>query len=197
MTGIPAADASSTPVTSVVRSSHYQNQQVRLVFKTPLITSPQPAPKSPLKSDWKLPNPPDIRALGEYQVVKTIGSGSTGKVQMAVHATTKERVALKSIVRTRKGMDPPKNSKESTIQREKRIFREASILYLLKHPHIVSLHDFFVCDEYFCMVFEFVEGVQLLDYITGNGKLKEKAARKFMRQMVSAIGNAPPLLCKS
>jgi hypothetical protein len=37
------------------------------------------------------------------------------------------------------------------------------------------------------MIFEYIEGVQLLDYITGNGKLKEKAARKFTRQMVSAI----------
>lgn len=135
----------------------------------------------------KVPPPPDIRALGEYQVVKTIGSGSTGKVQMGIHAETKEQVAIKSIIRQRPGMDPPKHSKESTALREKRIYREASILYLLKHPHIVSLKDFFVCEEYFCMIFEYIEGVQLLDYITGNGKLKEKAARKFTRQMVSAI----------
>lgn len=136
----------------------------------------------------KVPPPPDIKALGEYKVVKTIGSGSTGKVMLAAHMETKEQVAIKSIIRQRPGMDAPKNSKESIADREKRIFREACMLYLLKHPHIVSLRDFFVCDEYFCMIFEYVEGVQLLDYITGNGKLKEKAARKFMRQMVSAIG---------
>jgi len=85
-------------------------------------------------------------------------------------------------------MEPVVKSKESATLREKRIFREASILYLLKHPHIVGLRDFFVCDEYFCMIFEYVEGVQLFDYITGNGKLRERAARKFMRQMLSAIG---------
>lgn len=136
----------------------------------------------------KVPPPPDIKALGDYKVVKMLGSGSTAKVMMAVHTETKEQVAIKCIVRQRPGMDPPKNSKESIALREKRIFREASILYLLKHPNIVGLKDFYVCDEYFCMIFDFVEGVQLLDYITANGKLKEKAARKFMRQMVSAIG---------
>ncbi len=157
--------------------------------------TPHLSPFTTSKRSPKIPPPPDIRALGEYQVVKTIGSGSTGKVLMAVHSQTKERVAIKSIIRQRPGMDPPKNTKESITLREKRIFREASIQYLLKHPHIVGLKDFFVCDEYFCLIFEFVEGVQLLDYITGNGKLKEKAARKFMRQMVSAIGNSLILSC--
>jgi serine/threonine protein kinase len=101
---------------------------------------------------------------------------------------TKEQVAIKSVIRIRPGMDLPKNSKESVTQREKRIFREASVLYLLKHPNIVGLRDFFICDEYFCMIFEYVEGIQMLDYIISNGKLKEKAAIKFMRQLVSAVG---------
>jgi hypothetical protein len=136
----------------------------------------------------KVPPPPPIRSLGPYQIVKELGKGSTGMVQLAVHVDTKEQVAIKSVIRIRPGMDLPKNSKESVTQREKRIFREASVLYLLKHPNIVGLRDFFICDEYFCMIFEYVEGIQMLDYIISNGKLKEKAAIKFMRQLVSAVG---------
>lgn len=126
--------------------------------------------------------------MGKYQIVKTLGSGSTGKVQLAIHSETKEQVAIKSIIRIRPGMEPPKSSKESVSLRERRIYREASILYLLRHPNIVGIRDFYVCDEYFCMIFEYVEGIQMLDYIISNGKLKEKVALKFMRQIVSAVG---------
>lgn len=167
---------------SVTRYSHYQNQQLKLVFKEAL---PSNRAGKPLA---KVPPPPPIRSLGPYQIIKELGKGSTGRVELAVHVDTKEHVAIKSVMRIRPGMDLPKNSKESVSQREKRIFREASVLYLLKHPNIVSLRDFFICDEYFCMIFEYVEGIQMLDYIISNGKLKEKTAIKFMRQLVSAVG---------
>jgi len=191
---VKLTELKETSVTSVIKFSQYGNMQLRLQFKGPVISklvsvrnTVNPYPVSN-RASMKVPQPPDIKALGDYHIVKTLGSGSTAKVQMAVHASTKEHVAIKCIVRQRPGMDPPKNSKESVELREKRIFREASILYLVKHPNIVGLKDFFICDEYFCMIFEYIEGVQLLDYITANGKLKEKAARKFMRQMVSAVG---------
>jgi serine/threonine protein kinase len=37
------------------------------------------------------------------------------------------------------------------------------------------------------MLFEFVNGGQMLDYIISHGKLKEKQARKFSRQIASAL----------
>lgn len=37
------------------------------------------------------------------------------------------------------------------------------------------------------MLFEYVDGGQMLDYIISHGKLKEKGARKFARQIASAL----------
>lgn len=180
---------------SIIRYSHYQNQQLKLLWKeaAPRISASQLQPYTGKGTQDRPIQFPLIRSLGPYQISKELGKGSTGKVFLAVHSETKEQVAIKCIIRTRPGMPPPKNTKETVAQREKRIYREAGILYLLKHPNIVSLRDFFVCDEFFCMIFEFVEGIQILDYIISNGKLKEKVACKFMRQIVSAVGTPEPL----
>ena len=79
-----------------------------------------------------------------------------------------------------------KNEKDEN--REVRTIREASIMLLLYHPHIVSLKEMVVLDPYYYLFMEYVGGGQLLDYIISHGKLKEKHARRFARQIVSALG---------
>lgn len=37
------------------------------------------------------------------------------------------------------------------------------------------------------MIFEYVNGGQMLDYIIAHGRLRERSARKFARQMGSAL----------
>ncbi|RKO90181.1 kinase-like domain-containing protein, partial [Blyttiomyces helicus] len=71
--------------------------------------------------------------------------------------------------------------------KEVRMLREAAIGLLLDHPHIARLYDIILHANHFYMFFEYVNGGQMLDYIISHGKLKEKNARKFMRQIVSAI----------
>jgi serine/threonine protein kinase len=127
-----------------------------------------------------------IRRIGDYDLVRTLGSGSTGKVYLAIHRQTHEKLAVKVVPRN--NLDPSKkNSKETRQSREKRIFREAAMLNLIEHQHIVNLRDFLITTDYFCLFFEFVEGVQLLDYIIMHGKLKETRARAFFRQILSAV----------
>lgn len=127
-----------------------------------------------------------IRSIGDYQVIRTIGSGSTGKVKLAVNIRNQQKVAIKIISR-RYISDSSKNSKETPASRKRRILREAAILNLVHHPNIVRLYDLYVTEEYFCMVFEYVEGGQMLDYIISHGRLKENVARRFFRQLLSAV----------
>lgn len=72
--------------------------------------------------------------------------------------------------------------------REVRIQREASLMRLLDHPNIAELKDFISTPDFFYLVFEYVTGGQVLDYIIAHGRLREKVARKFFRQLVSAVG---------
>ena len=127
-----------------------------------------------------------IRSIGDYQVIRTIGSGSTGKVKLAVNLNNGLKVAVKIISR-KYIQEPGKNSKETPASRRRRILREAAILNLASHPNIVRLHDLYVTDEYYCMVFEYVDGGQMLDYIISRGKLAEPAARRFFSQLISAV----------
>lgn len=67
--------------------------------------------------------------LGQYHILKTLGEGSFGKVKLAVHQTTGQKVALKII------------SRKKLMARDMagRVEREIQYLQLLRHPHIIKL----------------------------------------------------------
>ncbi|EGC33274.1 hypothetical protein DICPUDRAFT_154713 [Dictyostelium purpureum] len=120
-----------------------------------------------------------IMHVGSFEVGKTLGNGTFGKVKLGTNVFTKETVAIKFI----------KNNKLSNKQKET-CFREIDIMKLLDHPNIVKLLD--VVDKreeegVTYLIVEYVSGGELFDYIVAREYIKEKEARKFFRQMLSAI----------
>jgi len=90
--------------------------------------------------------------LNQYEILKTLGHGTHGKVLLARNMKTREFVAIKSVKRKNKDLDrhgllvqnararDPKLSVVNRLQaNEKKIRREIAILRRLKHPHVVSL----------------------------------------------------------
>lgn len=71
--------------------------------------------------------------------------------------------------------------------KEIRTAREAAIVTLLSHPYICAMRDVVRTNYHWYMLFEYVNGGQMLDYIISHGRLKEKQARKFGRQIASAL----------
>ena len=71
--------------------------------------------------------------------------------------------------------------------KEVRTAREAAIVTLLNHPYICGMRDVVRTNYHWYMLFEYVNGGQMLDYIISHGRLKEKQARKFGRQIASAL----------
>jgi carbon catabolite-derepressing protein kinase len=67
--------------------------------------------------------------LGQYNIIRTLGEGSFGKVKLAIHNVSGKEVALKIINR----------KKLVTRDMAGRIEREISYLQLLRHPHIIKL----------------------------------------------------------
>lgn len=67
--------------------------------------------------------------IGLYDVVRTLGEGSFGKVKLANHRVSGQQVALKII------------SRKKLISRDMagRVEREIQYLQLLRHPHIIKL----------------------------------------------------------
>ena len=91
---------------------------------------------------------------------------------------------------------PPQTTQEAAqrhkefdkeIARDKRTIREGALGRLLFHPFICRLYEMVPMTNHYYMLFEYVEGGQMLDYIVAHGSLKEKHARKFARGIASAL----------
>lgn len=143
------------------------------------------------------------KSIGDWNFVKTIGAGSMGKVKLAQHNTTHEICAVKIIPRAAKlyqrahAHDPPPQTSQEAAQRhkefekelarDKRTIREGALGRLLFHPFICRLYEMVPMTNHYYMLFEYIEGGQMLDYIVAHGSLKEKHARKFARGIASAL----------
>ncbi|CEO58803.1 Putative Serine/threonine protein kinase [Penicillium brasilianum] len=125
---------------------------------------------------------------GNWALGKTIGAGSMGKVKLAKNIETGEQVAVKIVPRL--STEEHKSSRETERadrSKEIRTAREAAIVSLVNHPYICGMRDVVRTTYHWYMLFEYVNGGQMLDYIISHGKLKEKQARKFARQIASAL----------
>ena len=131
----------------------------------------QPTARAPPQS-----TPKAVQRLGQYNIVKTLGEGSFGKVKLATHQSSGQKVALKII------------SRRKLITRDMagRIEREIQYLQLLRHPHIIKLYTVITTATDIIMVLEYAGG-ELFDYIVQNGKMPEDKARKFFQQIVCAV----------
>jgi len=49
------------------------------------------------------------------------------------------------------------------------------------------MREMIIHQHHYYMVFEYVSGGQMLDYIISHGRLRERVARKFARQIGSAL----------
>ncbi|KAK9464859.1 kinase-like domain-containing protein [Lipomyces arxii] len=145
------------------------------------------------------------RTLGDWDLLKTIGAGSMGKVKLARHRLTGEVAAVKIVPRyvpegqlhlhnskylriSRPSAENERTEKASTDEsKEIRTIREAAIASLLEHKFICAVREVMVMTHHYYIVFEYVNGGQMLDYIISHGRLKEKQARKFARQIASAL----------
>ena len=111
-----------------------------------------------------------------------------GKVKLAKNLETGEQVAVKIV--PRQSTDDHRSDKDrerADHSKEVRTAREAAIVTLLNHPYICAMRDVQRTNYHWYMLFEYVNGGQMLDYIISHGKLKEKQARKFGRQIASAL----------
>ena len=141
-------------------------------------------------------NTPNLRrrttidaTTGHWELGKTIGAGSMGKVKLARNKETGEHVAVKIVPRgsTESEHRTPQERERADHSKEIRTAREAAIVTLVDHPYICGMRDVVRTNYHWYMLFEYVNGGQMLDYIISHGRLKEKQARKFGRQIASAL----------
>lgn len=116
--------------------------------------------------------------VGPYIFGKTLGTGSTGKVKLAKNLITNEIVAIK-IVR--------KDYLDNKPSLKKKMRREISVLKVLSHPNLMSLIDVFEIETHLFLVMEFVDGLELFEYLVRRGALPIPQALSFFQQIVCGL----------
>ena len=97
----------------------------------------------------------ELGTLGKYELKSEIGRGSSGTVYLATDSFTREDVALK--VLDKRLLDDPEHRR--VVQGQ--FLNEASLVGKLAHPHIVSILDASVGDNYGYIAMEYVAGGSL------------------------------------
>lgn len=101
----------------------------------------------------------------QYEVLEKIGEGATASVYKCQQGG---KVFAVKVINIRNLRLQPNFQRVS-----EKLHRETTILFSLRHPHIVSLIDWFEEPDKLYLVMELVEGGDLLDYIRGKFHFSE------------------------
>lgn len=115
-------------------------------------------------------------ALREYyNLEKTIGCGGFAKVKLGTHIVTGEKVAIKIMEKAALGQDLPRAKLEINAMKN------------LLHQNICKLYQVIETEDYYFIIMEYCSGGELFDHIVEKSRLTESEARKFFRQIISAV----------
>ena len=117
---------------------------------------------------------------GRYKIQSLIGTGGMAAVYLAKDLILDRLVAIKVL-----RLDFRQNDDAM-----RRFRREALSATQLTHPNIVGVYDVGQSQEMNYIVMEYVEGIDLKDYIRQKGALHPIEAVRIMMQIVSAIAAA-------
>jgi serine/threonine-protein kinase len=122
----------------------------------------------------------DLQRIGKYEIVRRLGVGGMGTVYLAVDSDLKRTVALKVLPRDRA-------SNPTLVRRFK---SEGQAAALLHHKHIVSVYEAGQADGYLFLALEYVDGVDLLEWVQKRGPIPIKRSVEIMRQTAAALQHA-------
>ncbi|CAK1604005.1 unnamed protein product [Parnassius mnemosyne] len=118
-----------------------------------------------------------LRLKQRFDIVRKLGQGTYGKVQLGINKKTGQEVAIKTI-------------KKCKIESEAdliRIRREVQIMSSVRHPNIVHIYEVFENSEKMILVMEYCSGGELYDYLSQKKVLEEDEARRLFRQIATAV----------
>ncbi len=111
--------------------------------------------------------------ISQYFLLEEVGKGSHGIVYKAYHQNRpSENLAVKVIEDTG-NLDT--------------LLIEPQLLSRLNHHHIVSLKDYFLYGSNLVLVTEYIDGVNLDEYLKQRGRLTEEEVIIFLSQMADAL----------
>uniref|UniRef100_A0A8C6QA85 Hormonally up-regulated neu tumor-associated kinase n=1 Tax=Nannospalax galili TaxID=1026970 RepID=A0A8C6QA85_NANGA len=119
------------------------------------------------------------KRVGNYLIgSRKLGEGSFAKVREGLHVLTGEKVAIKVI-------DKKRAKKDTYVTKNLR--REGQIQQMIRHPNITQLLDILETENSYYLVMELCPGGNLMHKIYEKKRLDESEARRYIRQLISAV----------
>ncbi len=113
----------------------------------------------------------------DFEVIKLISRGAYGSVYLVRHNETRQRFALKKII------------KHSVMLRNQieQVFAERDIMSFTDNPFVVSMYCSFETKKYLCLVMEYVEGGDCASLLKAIGSLPADIAKFYFAETVLAV----------
>ncbi|KAI8115794.1 Serine/threonine-protein kinase HSL1, partial [Lucilia cuprina] len=95
--------------------------------------------------------------IGPWQLGKTLGSGSSGRVRLAKHVETGKLAAVKIVAKSQFTSQNSKPHGKKNNNESYGIEREVIIMKLIEHPNVMALYDVWENKGELYLVLEYVE----------------------------------------
>jgi serine/threonine protein kinase len=116
-------------------------------------------------------------ALGDFEIIKVLGSGAYGKVRMVRLKPTGGIFAMKSLSK----------KKLADYGLVENTLAERDILMNASHPFLVSARYSFQTDTKVFMIMDYIQGGELLHRLKAESRFSEDATRLYTAELVLAV----------
>lgn len=120
----------------------------------------------------------DRVGIGDFQIVRVLGTGASGQVVQVRHKGNEQFYAVKVL------------SKRKIVTNEKKLERaiaEKRLLARLSHPFVVSLHWAFQTQGHLFMVLDYCSGGELFHHLQRRGCFEEADSRFYISEILLGL----------
>lgn len=119
-----------------------------------------------------------VQEVGDYAIIQQLGTGTTGKVKLARHIVTGQRVAIKIINKSRFEVKP---------DLKRKIYREIALMRLFDHPHLLKLIEVCESKRRLYIIIEYAAHGELFDYLISRRSLTVEEAMRIFREIIYGL----------
>merc|ERR1712019_173562 len=132
--------------------------------------------KEQFLAKWEHP-PPHMVTLDDFDRIKTLGTGSFGRVMLVRHKDSGKYFAMKILDK----------SKVVKLKQVEHTLNEKRILSAVNFPFLVSMEYAFKDNSYLYMVLHYIPGGEMFSHLRRIGRFSESHSRFYASQIVLAF----------
>lgn len=117
--------------------------------------------------------------IGRFEIVRELGRGAQSIVYLARDPHLQRQVAIKTL-----------HLSQSDPQQKRQLLDEARMVSQLRHPNIVPIFEAAEAQGDIYLVFQYVPGSNLAEYLQRSGRLTPDRAIAIMQAILDAVGHA-------